>query len=142
MGVGDQVRSFVEWLLSLGDGPHRLSDKRVLSNYTRWAEEWDVVPVPPSIILAALKRHPQVRHSRDRILDASGKAVRNANNTPMRGSFYTFATKRPDAKLPGKVPVQTGLEIVAQQPLNARPVAKAVKPAAAPAVEQPRRRAA
>lgn len=54
MGVGDQVRSFVAWMLE-DFGTVRLTDKRVVQNYLRWAEEWNVVPIPASILLANLK---------------------------------------------------------------------------------------
>lgn len=118
IGVGDQVRSFVAWMLD-GVVPARLSDKRVVQNYLRWAEEWNVVPIPASILLHALKDHPQVRFARDRLLDAHGRALRNANGTPLRGSFYTFAEKHAKrAKRPGTVPVT---EMVAAEPLRARP---------------------
>ncbi len=121
MGVGDQVRSFVEWLLLGADGgPVRLTDKRVTANYQRWAEEWNVVPIPGSMLLAGLKKHPQVRHKRERLLDRNGFAIKNEKGTPVRPTFYTFSAAKPAAKVPGKVPLQS-LDIVAQAPLAARP---------------------
>ena len=118
MGVGDQVRSFVAWMLEDG-GPVRLTDKRTVANYQRWAEQWNVLPIPASILLATLKEHPHVLHKRDRLLDATGKAVRNENGTPIRPTYYTFgATKKAKAKAPGKVPV---LELVPHDPLASRP---------------------
>jgi hypothetical protein len=119
LGVGDQVRSFVAWMLEDGD-PVRFTDKRVVQNYLRWAEEWNVVPIPSSILLANLKQHPDVRHARERELDQHGRAKRNANGTPIRPSYYTFAVavKKRQPKLPGKVPVT---EIVPQAPLLSRP---------------------
>lgn len=138
MGVGDQVRSFVAWLIDdQGGGPVRLADKRVVMNYRRWAEMWNVVPIPSSLLLAGLKKHPQVAHKRDRLLDARGRAMRNANGTPLRGSFYTFAATQPKAqpRLPGKVPVT---DMVPHAPLLARP-----RPAAPPVQRaQPERIAA
>jgi hypothetical protein len=106
-------------MLEDGD-PVRFTDKRVVQNYLRWAEEWNVVPIPSSILLANLKQHPDVRHARERELDQHGRAKRNANGTPIRPSYYTFAVavKKRQPKLPGKVPVT---EIVPQAPLLSRP---------------------
>lgn len=144
MGVGDQVRSFVAWMLDYTDGaPTRLSDKRTVKNYQRWAEEWNVVPIPASLLLAGLKAHPQVRYKRDRILDQHGRALRNEAGTPLRGSFYTFAMAQPKAtpKLPGRVPVT---DLVPHAPLLSKPRAPSVGASgarSAPAPE-PMRRAA
>lgn len=140
MGAGDQVRSFVEWLLIGAEGgPIRLTDKRVVANYQRWAEEWNVLPIPPSTLLAGLKKHPQVKHKRERLLDRNGFAVKNEHGSPVRPTFYTFSAAKPAAKVPGKVPVQS-LDMVAHQPLAARPAVAPVP--AQPDQHQPLRRAA
>jgi hypothetical protein len=140
MGVGDQVRSLVAYTLEEG-GPVRLSDKWVITNYQAWCAHWNVVPIPHSILLANIAKHPQVRRSRDRLLDDNGRALRNEKGTPLRGMFYTFAVKhaaKPPPKLPGRVPVT---DLVPHDPLLSRPRPARKPQQAAPAAE-PQRRAA
>lgn len=112
MGTGDQVREFVGWMLreledAFGPGTHgRWSDAEIWAAYNRWMAHASIMtPVPHSIFLKALAKHPQVSRKRDLVLDSRGRSIPNpSGRSKKRDTFYTIRPPRKNV-MPGTVPV-------------------------------------
>jgi hypothetical protein len=124
MGATQHVEGFIEFCL-LEDDEVRLPRERMVQSYLGWCREFSIVPLPPSVFLAVLAKHPLVERTRVRKKDNRGRVPRTATGkSPQRHRLYVISLPAKPAKRPGTVPVT---DLVAPRPVAKPP--RAGKPA-------------
>ena len=115
MSPANHLIEFLEWQrdCALGRNPKtgrwecRRSSADMLLVYHRWAKARALAVIAESEFLRRLTDAPGIEKSRDRIKDADGRVLRNANGTPLRSVFYTIVELPPEAvrsAAPGRRP--------------------------------------
>ncbi|MDQ8700587.1 hypothetical protein [Hyphomicrobium sp. LHD-15] len=100
--ASDHVTEFILWASVDEDGQAhhvRFRDKQLVGNYRTWAVRLGIVPLPESILLRMIARHPQVKKSRERVKDKlTGRVLHLPSGTPQRETIYTISPPRKSAK--------------------------------------------
>jgi len=115
--IAEQMLEFSKFELEQSRG---IEIKREFSDwvatYRRWATLHDVEPVPETIFLSAFSKTPGVRKTIFRKKDPnSGRVIKNAAGSPIRGYFYTL--QQPTSN-PASAPIRTE-PTEREDPLNA-----------------------
>lgn len=100
MGAADQVEEFLAFMLAdLGEGERlEFSHRRLVQQYSGWARETDVAPLPELTVLTLISRDPRVSKRRGaRLRTRDGKVVQTGKGSPVRPTTYVLRRPSPSA---------------------------------------------